>query len=221
MTEFARSMSDIVSLIHPTLKSFGFRKRRHTFNRAAEKGLIHVVNFQMGQYEFDVDEIPGLRPKVYGLFTVNLGVYLEECHRAYFSDRPAPSFPHEYECEIRWRLGDLIPSPNEAWWPLSLPEPEVASSMSELLARYGIQQMDALATRSDVLAYLLDPADRIGRNQRARLSAAVILYRLGRVAEAESVIGDYYEDAVAAFPQHVTFVREVAERLSLTIGPKV
>ena len=43
-------MSAVVSAVAPTLKAAGFKKQRHTFNRLAERGLVHVLNFQMGQF---------------------------------------------------------------------------------------------------------------------------------------------------------------------------
>jgi DhnA family fructose-bisphosphate aldolase class Ia len=39
-------MQQVVSEVAPALGAAGFRKRRNTFNRAAETGMMHVVSFQ-------------------------------------------------------------------------------------------------------------------------------------------------------------------------------
>jgi hypothetical protein len=74
----AQAMNGLVAAIHPGLKDLRYRKRRNTFNRVMHPdGLIHVINFQMGPFDPPgTAEIPGLRPSLYGRFTINLGVWL-------------------------------------------------------------------------------------------------------------------------------------------------
>ena len=115
-TEFARAMKEVVGELQPLLKGHGFRKQRHTFNRECEPGLVQVVNFQMGPFDPPgTDEIPGLRENLYGKFAVNLGIFVEELH-GQFSHVPRPKFVAEYYCEIRRRLGELMPGEGEYWW---------------------------------------------------------------------------------------------------------
>lgn len=44
-------MARIVEDHAPALKKAGFRKRRHSFNRDARDGLVHVVHFWMAPKE--------------------------------------------------------------------------------------------------------------------------------------------------------------------------
>ena len=106
----AAVMASVVSALAPALKVTGFKKRRHTFNRIAEPGLVHVVNFQMGQFPIGAYEIPGLRPNLYGRFTVNLGVFVREVYEA-TQRTTASAFVQEYACEFRVRLGRLLSPP--------------------------------------------------------------------------------------------------------------
>src|SRR5436190_639656 len=84
-TPAAQAMKDVVGSVTPLLRRAGFRKRRHTFNRMPEPGLVHVLNFQMGAFNppgpaseahvaaLESLDIPG---DLYGRFTINLGVYV-------------------------------------------------------------------------------------------------------------------------------------------------
>src|SRR3712207_1951027 len=102
-TAYAKAMSAVVSQLHPVLKRNGFRKRRHTFNREPEDGLVQVVNFQMGAHQVgEPVEVPGLRADLYGRFTVNLGVFLRDVHDL-LAEFDVPAFVSEYHCEIRRR----------------------------------------------------------------------------------------------------------------------
>jgi hypothetical protein len=46
----AIAMAQVVSSVAPSMKALGFKKQRHSFNRVAEPGLVHVIHFQMGQF---------------------------------------------------------------------------------------------------------------------------------------------------------------------------
>ncbi len=74
-TPVAEAMRAVVTWIAPPLKEAGFRKRRHTFNRRTDQGVVHVIDFQMGRVgpgddRNDFDSTHGL----YGKFTVNVAV---------------------------------------------------------------------------------------------------------------------------------------------------
>ena len=119
-------MAAVVASVAPTLKAAGYKKQRHTFTRIAEPGLVHVVNFQMGQFPIGAYEIPGLRPNLYGKFTVNLGVFAREVYEL-TQRRTAPASVHEYSCEFRVRLGELFTPPGDVWWLLSDDTQKVAA----------------------------------------------------------------------------------------------
>ena len=104
-------MAAVVKAIHPRLKEARFRKRRHTFNRIAEAGVVQVVGFQMGQkLAPGARPIPPLRPNLHGLFTVNFGVAIEEAWllRDRGQTGQFPGFLNDYDCEVRERLGQLL-----------------------------------------------------------------------------------------------------------------
>jgi hypothetical protein len=82
MTSCLEAMSAVVAALAPVLKDAGFKKRRYSFNRSADDGLVHVFDFQMGPSDPPgATHIPGLTDNLHGKFTVNLGVYSPDMTR--------------------------------------------------------------------------------------------------------------------------------------------
>jgi Domain of unknown function (DUF4304) len=152
-------MKAIVAQVPPVLKAAGFRKQRHAFDRTVEPGLVHVVHFQMGPYDPPgTVEIPGLRYNLYGLFAVNLGVFIEEAWRLDFG-RFGPDGPparkdwvNEYDCQLRRRLDNLAEESPIEWWPLG--DPGVGPALVELLQSDAFVWFDRFGSRAAILSAL-------------------------------------------------------------------
>ena len=214
-TAYAATMKAVVGELHPRLKQQDFRKRRHTFNRDPEPGLVHVVNFQMGPYEVgDPVEIPGLRENLYGKFTVNLGVFLDEIH-ASLATYSRPSFVAEYHCEIRKRLGELMPVEGDVWWSLDH-EPEVlAADVGEELERFGLTWLDGLGSREAILQAWYREGNEMGFAPRGQLVVALIHWHRGEQDLARRLLRQYLDEDLA--PGHADYVNEVLNRLGISL----
>jgi hypothetical protein len=46
MTSCPEAMSAVVAALAPVLKDAGLQKRRYSFNRSADDGLVHVFDFR-------------------------------------------------------------------------------------------------------------------------------------------------------------------------------
>ncbi|WP_346384749.1 DUF4304 domain-containing protein, partial [Nocardioides sp.] len=116
-------MAVIVASIAPSMKAEGFRKRRHAFNRrVGDDGFVQMLSFQMGASDPPgTVEIPGLRSNLYGRFTVNLGVFVPAIHRGGLTERDWYS---DYHCQLRKRIGELLPEQADVWWRLDHPDAE-------------------------------------------------------------------------------------------------
>lgn len=151
-------MSRVVADVAPLLKVAGFRKRRHTFNRSPEPGLVQVVNFQMGAFEppgpgsefhRTARESIGLAGNLYGRFTVNLGVYVAEMVLPGSDHRGG--WVNHYDCQLRKRIGELLALRKDVWW--SLDDFETAASTAlDALQEAGIPWLDGLVSRDAILA---------------------------------------------------------------------
>jgi hypothetical protein len=218
-SQFALKMQAVVSQIHPKLKTVGFRKERHTFNRESEPGLIHVVNFQMGPYEPGPNyEFPPYKVNVYGYFTVNLGVFISEVYEQTMP-KAMPRFPKEYQCEIRARLGELMPEGEGGWWTLKAETRLLASTIWEAIEEYGLPFLDRFPSRAAILSeWYRDGASALTRwDARGGLAVALIHAYRGEKALAEETLSEYYQAALVNHPRHASFVMEVAERAGLAL----
>ena len=148
----AIAMAEIVKVVQPSLKSVGYRKSGNRFNRTTEPGIVQVISFQMGAFDPPgTVEIPGLRPNLYGKFTVNLGVFLQVV-MPYDKTPPPKSFVNDYNCHIRRRMGNLCDPPADYWWRL---DPAAAApEVRELIDSRVTAWMEHFSTWRAVLADL-------------------------------------------------------------------
>lgn len=104
-----RRLDEVQAGLAAVLKPLGFRRKGRFFNRETEPGLVQVIGLQAGQYEIGPPLPPPVehwRPNLYGQFTINLGVFIEEAYRR---DNPNGRLGTigDYHCQIRSRLSDL------------------------------------------------------------------------------------------------------------------
>jgi hypothetical protein len=151
-------MKEVVAQAAPLLKAAGFRKRRHSFNRTTEPGLVQVVFFWMGPFDPPgpgseknraAKEAMGLRTDYYGTFTIRLGVYVPEM-ALNESDRPG-SWVNEYDCQLRVAIGELLPGDDDLWW--SLDRPDIAADRALVtLQEVALPWLDSRAARDAIIA---------------------------------------------------------------------
>lgn len=215
MTEYADAMADLVRRVHPELKQAGFRKRRHTFNRSVEEGVVQVINFQMGaKLPPGAEPIPPIRPDLYGLFTVNLGVAIREAWELTVSPGTAfPAFVNDYDCQIRLRLGQALGRTQDAWWSLGEQLATVFETVGSGLKGPGLDWLASRGTRAEVLE-LFDDGGREALPIPTALPIVMILRHLDRHDEAATVLRSYY-DTRTDHPAHRQYVHDVAQSLGI------
>jgi hypothetical protein len=188
-TPTAEAMKKIVGEAAPMLKAVGFKKRRHTFNRAVEDGLIHLVNFQMGPYDPSgrPEVLAGIRLNLHGLFTVNLGVFVPEMDRG---GPPLSSWINDYNCQLRKRIGELMPEQNDVWWPLDF-EPSQQQAI-HALQDFGLPWIDQFTERQVIIdVFRSDDEEALGMTPAAALDIADLLLATGHTEAAEQVVRTY------------------------------
>jgi hypothetical protein len=190
-------MAAVVGDAGPLLKNAGFRKRRHSFNREAEPGLVQVVNFQMGPFEppgsedtHAIRESLGFAGNLYGSFTINLGVYVPEMVLDEREKRDG--WVNEYNCQLRQRIGRLLDDPTDVWW--SLDDPAAAASAAvNALESAGLPWLDRLSSRRQILdAYELFGTAAVGLMPNGPVQIAWLLKESDR-ARAEAILREYMQ----------------------------
>jgi hypothetical protein len=191
-------MATVVADVAPLLKGAGFRKRRNTFNCSAEPGLVHVVSFQMGAFEPPgsvgaqaVREEIGPAGRLYGLFTINLGVHVVEMVLDEQARRDG--WVKESNCQLRQRVGLLLTPPADVWRSLDDPA-EAADAARNALANAGLPWLDRLASRQAILAaYELLGWAAIGMTPRGPVEIAWLLKGEDR-ERAEAILREYMQE---------------------------
>jgi Domain of unknown function (DUF4304) len=215
-SEYAQAMDAVVALTAPLMKQSAFRKRRHTFNRSRENGVVAVLNFQMGSSgPPGTYEIPGFRDNLYRKFTVNLGIAFEEMWRIDISSasKPFPPFLNEYECHLRLRLGQLATDSVDAWWPLKGDVDRVGREVAGLIERFGLPWLERFDTRREVLA-AWERHEQISREGRMGLVIAMIYLHDGQLEKGQRTFLEYYRSRHN--PQHLGWLRPLAQQLGMT-----
>ena len=217
MTATAETMGAIVQAIQPRLKEAGFRKRRHTFNRSTESGVVQVINFQMGQkIPPGAEPIPPIRLDLHGLFTVNFGVAVEEAWLLNRRQREAafPEFVNDYDCEIRERLGQILGRQEDAWWELRPEHGQVAIEIGDAILEHGIDWLENRATREKILELWTAGGLKV-LPMKTALPIVMILRRRDRPDEAATALRSYYQTITQ--PAHKRYVYEVGSDLGISL----
>lgn len=215
VTENGEIAKSIGAALAVPLKAAGFRKRANSFNRRARDGLVHVVSLQLGPYErFGAPAAPEHTLDLWGRFTVNLGVYVPEMGRM---GAPRGNWVNEYNCQLRWRLGRLMPDRLEQWWDLRdrLALEEVLTALVD----YALPKLDSFADADSVLvAYATEGHRAFGSiaNRSVALDVADLYIARGDQASAEDLLRWYIDQLLSDREPHVPhqgYVREyLAER---------
>jgi hypothetical protein len=211
----AHTLDQLQALLDPMLRQFGFRKHGRIYNRSTADGLTHVIGFQMGRSDPPgTIYIPGLRENLYGLFAVNLGVYVPEVARDH-GGREAKSVVHEYNCCIRTRLKRK--ANKDLWWTISDGGPLVAE-ISELIQAEALPLFQRFENRDQILDEFQAAPDSTELMAVPRIVCAIILLHRGQREEARRLLAAQARDHTRN-PGHRAYVTELAHRLGIEIGP--
>ncbi|MBB6682440.1 DUF4304 domain-containing protein [Aequorivita sp. 609] len=214
--EYKETLNEIQKLIHTELKADGFKKKGRTHNKVLDNGIVQVINFQMGQFQFDnVIEIPGLRENLYGQFTINLGVFVPELYEKIFNPKPK-SFIQEFDCEIRTRLSQKIFG-EDKWFPISADFGKTSEFINENLNSIGKEWFDRFDNRKKIVEELTQ-SKVIEFSPRQKLSGAIIELEIDR-KNGERIFNEYYNSVPENEP-HKEFVIELAQKLNIKLNEK-
>ena len=196
-------MVAVVKTIHPRLKDVGFHKRRHTFNRSAEPGIIQVINFQMGQRSLQ------------GQFTINFGIAIEEAWSLRRRDSAGqfPPFVNEYECEFRQRLSQLRGEQRDIWWDLSR-QARASAEIGDVVLGEGTTWLEARATRENILA-IWRTGGPVALPSSTPLPIVAILSHLNRSDEAAATLRGYYGEIAQV--SHQWYVHDLGRHLGIDL----
>ncbi len=214
--DYKKILDEIQKAIHIELKALGFKKKGRTHNKVLDNGIIQVINFQMGQFQFDnVIEIADLRENLYGQFTINMGVFIPELYIKTFDSEPK-SFIREIDCEIRTRLSQQMFG-EDKWFPLTSDFQTTIDLILNLLKSTGQQWFERFENRNKIVSELTESKE-IEFSPRQKMCGAIIELEIDRI-NGERIFNDYYNSIEDEKP-HKKYVFELAEKLNIKLVEK-
>ncbi|WP_445372303.1 DUF4304 domain-containing protein [Methylomonas sp. HW2-6] len=213
-SEVVIEVDAIQSSIRNSLKEFGFKVRGRTFNRQTPDGLTQVINFQMGQSEPPGSVfIPGLKENFYGLFTVNLGVYVPEVAE-FHGGCLAKSWVQEYNCCIRDRLGPVSGLTKDIWWRTQN-TPAVTEDIRTLLLTFGLNFLNRFESRACILKELEGAENNLSYCNTPRIVSSIIYTKQNEIEKARNLLLKQVLETHNI--RHPEYVRALAIRLGLGV----
>ncbi|MBB5033889.1 DUF4304 domain-containing protein [Prosthecobacter vanneervenii] len=132
----------MVSSLHKEhLKGLGFGKTGTTWIRSLE--WPQVINIQLSSFN-SAEEAK---------FTINIGISIPPMRSAWGTPAVEGALK-EYDCELRTRIGSLLPNKNDKWWDVtsgSDPE-ELMHEVSDDISDYALPWLNKLKTWEEVAA---------------------------------------------------------------------
>lgn len=211
-SDLARTLDELQAKLRPTLKEWGFRARGRGFNRTTSDDLTDVIQLQMGSFDPPgTTYIPRLRENRYGMFTVNLGVFVPEVAEQYGSGAPK-SFIQEYHCCVRTRLPLLGPEHRDVWWEIGSND-ALVQEMLRRLTRDALPFFKQFESRDAILREWLGVAKSPFAIIPPRIACAIILVRRGQNDDARALLAAQAQETLN--PGHPAYVRKLSEKLGL------
>jgi len=178
----------VASLHQRHLKPLGFRKSGTTWIRPTE--WKHVINVQLSKWNSSEE----------AQFTVNLGISIDPLHAA-TEALPLKGALKEYDCDVRARIGQLLPTKQDKWWTVSPDiDPEgLADDVFTNLVKHALPWFEHLSSYEAVASEFL--------RQKIPFKAA-IAYRLA--GDADSAATAMAQAIDQANPQVLPKLRRIA-----------
>lgn len=200
------SIDRIEAAVYEQLRPLGFRKYGRTLHRFVSGDLSQVIHFQCGQ---------ACREETH-LMWVNIGIRVPECmDRVFQPAAPMKKYYHEYECNIRCRLGELDGG-RETTYDLRGNITQIIQDISQEITGKVIPVLECLSSREAILAHRKEfpNYDRLNRHL-ILLEEALIYGHIGDYPLAKERFAAYYVQCSQPpiRPAHLKYLDELAKKL--------
>ncbi len=201
--------------VYAFLKPYGFRKHGRTLHRFVSGDISQVVNFQLGQAYLGTTH----------LLSVNIGIRVSECmRRSYQPEENPKKYYHEYECNLRSRLGE-VEGRKEDVYDLRNPTNAITADILHQLKNVVLPVFDVLNSREAILQNRREYPDFDRFNGHLILLEEAMIYgRWGDLKTADQLFRQYFRTAVEKSKTqhylrgHVRYLRGLAEKLGIALN---
>ncbi len=174
---------------------------------------MHHVSVQLGAYDpSGKHAVPGLVADLYGRYRINLGVYVPEMNRM---GSPRSTWINDYNCQLRWALGDFLQGGFDQWWDLR--DRLSVEEISRILANRALPHLNQFSSADRLLdAYYEHGPRAFGpiTPKAAALDVADLLVARNRREGARYLLETYVESVMLGdHSGHKEYLQEyLAER---------
>lgn len=211
------TVNTIENKIYSEIKRYGFKKHGRTLHRFVSGDISQVINFQVGQAYCDMTH----------LLSVNIGIRVPECMlRSFLPEEEQKKYYHEYECNMRSRLG-TVEGKEEACYDLRKSIEFIEADILRQILECVIPVFDILSSREAILEKRREYPDFDTMNNRKILFEEAMIYgRSGDVEKASELFNAYYKNCASMWKRdkktanikfHLEYLDELAKELGITI----
>ena len=216
-SDVSKTLDWIEKAVLTSVKPYGFRKHGRTLHRFVDGDISQVVGFQLGQ---------AYRGETH-LLWVNVGIRVPECMNRSFSPEETPKkYYHEYDCNIRSRLG-LIEGKEEACFDLRTDAEPILEEILRQVQNVVIPAFEVLSSREAILEARRNyPNFDILNRHLILLEEAMIYGRSGDTQRASETFNRYYQlfgsgqlvqKDPNAIRNHLNYLNGLAGKLGINI----
>lgn len=208
--DVTENINIIENSVYQELKVHGFRKYGRTLHRFVSGDISQVINFQCGQ---------AYRGETH-LMWVNIGIRVPESVERSFDCSEPKKYYHEYECNIRSRLGAIKKknAKKEKTYDLRKDIKIITGEIMDELLHDVLPAFDVLSSRQAILDYRRDyPYFDILNSHLILLEESMIYGHLGDITKAKEVFEHYYAQVSINCIDHghIDYLDELAVKLGI------
>jgi hypothetical protein len=197
----------VQSDLQPTLKAAGYAKQRFMFYRRAASGSVALLQLQRSQFSSAAEV----------RFTVNVSLWSPAAHEALGRLSwvpPVKKVPTEPACQVRQRIGFLMPKRTDLWWKVTASRPQDLADVRVAIESKALPFLESIETDEGLRDELLR-RPIVGRAVAQPLLPLVVFQRLGPKSAFETEVKklkDELEKLGADHPRGKV-LRQVLDRL--------
>ena len=200
-------LDKIENAIYGELKIHGFRRYGRTLHRFVSGDISQVIHFQLGEARRGENH----------LLYVNVGIRVPECQeRSFAADLEQKKYYHEYECNIRSRLG-TVEGREEACYDLRKSPDAIQADILRRISEVVLPAFDILNSRDAILLHRREyPQFDTFNDHLILLEEAMIHGRRGDRDKAAELFRQYSEQS-GEDRKHQDYLRRLAWERELDI----
>lgn len=177
--EATGALDEVQQAMYALLKPLGFREHGRVFHRFVEGDISQVIELQRGQ---------AYREETH-LFWVSVGLRVPECQlRSFAPVEEAKRYYHEWQCNLRWTVGERGKKHNGSY-NLRKPVEPIKEDILARLTSSVLPMFDVLSSRDAILEKRMDYPQLWP--VRHLLDSALIAGRRGDVGRATELLLAY------------------------------